>query len=183
MAAPTRLIALRNLTHTHRRFIKPRTTTEQYTRHVLARTYRTAKTRRTFSTATQVRAQSDNSTIDFAYLPDTRAEIDDEEIIRIPILPENYSYSAREAHVEDPEAVMKPEISTASADAVFSPVADLGDGHSLNIDFHAMADRVAMNLKEAKVSPEEQASMMKQIWNDMVDDMLGRANKSKGGSS
>lgn len=68
---------------------------------------------------------------------------------------------------------MKPQISTMSADAVFLPMSDLSDGHSLNIDFHAMADRVAANLRSMKVPVEEQASVAKQIWSDMVDDILG----------
>lgn len=67
---------------------------------------------------------------------------------------------------------MKPQISSMSADAVFLPMSDLSDGHSLNIDFHAMADRVAANLRRMSVPVEEQASIMKQIWNDMVDDAL-----------
>ena len=59
-----------------------------------------------------------------------------------------------------------------SADAVFLPMADMSDGHSLNIDFHAMADRVAANLGRAGKSVEEQASIMKQLWGDIVDDAL-----------
>lgn len=63
-----------------------------------------------------------------------------------------------------------------SADAVFLPMSDMSDGHSLNIDFHAMADRVAANLRRMSVPVEEQASIMKQIWNDMVDDALNLKN-------
>lgn len=100
------------------------------------------------------------------------------EIFRVPILPDNYSATTNAA-AEVQDEVMKPEISTMSADAVFLPMADLSDGHSLNIDFHAMADRVSANLRQLKVAPEEQASIMKQIWADLVDDMLGL--KKKGG--
>lgn len=73
---------------------------------------------------------------------------------------------------------MKPQISTMSADAVYLPMADLADGHSLNIDFHAMADTVAANLRRMQVPVEEQAGIMKQIWGDMVDDMLGMKKKA-----
>lgn len=76
---------------------------------------------------------------------------------------------------------MKPQISTMSADAVFLPMADSHDGHGLNIDFHAMADRVAANLKRMKVPAEEQAGLMKQLWDDMVDDIFGAAGGKKGG--
>lgn len=71
---------------------------------------------------------------------------------------------------------MKPQISSMSADAVYLPMSDLSDGHSLNIDFHAMADRVAANLRRMSVPVEDQASIMKQIWNDMVDDAMGLRN-------
>ena len=66
-----------------------------------------------------------------------------------------------------------------SADAIFLPMSDLSDGHAMNIDFHAMADRVAANLRRMKVPVEEQAGLMKQIWGDLVDDMLGSGGASK----
>lgn len=133
---------------------------------------------RQFHDTRQLRARGDSSTIDFAYLPETM-EPPEPELYRVPILPDNYA-STSNAAPEDPTAVMKPEISTMSADAVFLPMADMSDGHAMNIDFHAMADRVAVNLRQMKIAPEEQASMMKQIWSDLVDDMLGL--RKKGGS-
>jgi len=60
-----------------------------------------------------------------------------------------------------------------SLDAVYLPMADSHDGHGLNVDFHAMADKVAANIKKMKVPVEEQAGFMKQLWADMVDDMVG----------
>ena len=70
-----------------------------------------------------------------------------------------------------------------SADAIYLPMSDLSDGHAMNIDFHAMADRVAANLRRMKVPVEEQAGLMKQIWGDLVDDMLGDGGASKKVSS
>ena len=67
---------------------------------------------------------------------------------------------------------MKPEISTMSADAIYLPMSDLSDGHAMNVDFHAMADRVSISLRKMKVPVEEQAGLMKRIWSDMVDDMM-----------
>ena len=71
------------------------------------------------------------------------------------------------------QVVMKPEISVMSADAVYLPMTDMTDGHAMNIDFHAMADRVALNIRRMQVPVEQQASAVKQLWSDMVDDMLG----------
>ena len=62
---------------------------------------------------------------------------------------------------------------TASADAVYLPMADLSDGHAMNVDFHSMADRVASNLRRMKLPVEQQAGMMKQLWSDMIDDLFG----------
>ena len=72
---------------------------------------------------------------------------------------------------------MKPEINTMSLDSIYLPMADMTDGHAMGIDFHAMADRVAANVRSMKVPVEQQASMMKQLWSDMVDDVLGMGKK------
>lgn len=72
---------------------------------------------------------------------------------------------------------MKPQINTMSADSVFLPMADMSDGHAMNIDFHSMADRVANNLRRMQVPVEERASIMKQLWSDMIDDMFGEGKK------
>jgi hypothetical protein len=131
---------------------------------------------RHFNTSRSLKAPGDSSTIDFAYLPST-ADIDpiQQEYFRVPILPTNTNPTNILAIEPEDVVVMKPEISTMSADAVFLPMSELSDGHAMNIDFHAMADRVAANLKRMKVPVEEQASMMKQIWGDIVDDMLSAA--------
>lgn len=72
---------------------------------------------------------------------------------------------------------MKPQISTMSADSVFLPMADLHDGHAQGVDFHGMAESVAQSMRRMRVPVEEQASMMKQLWNGMVDDVLGLSKK------
>lgn len=43
----------------------------------------------------------------------------------------------------------------------------------LNIDFRGMADRVASNLSSIALPVEQQASMVKRIFGDVVDDTLG----------
>lgn len=131
------------------------------------------KTARHFNTSRALKAVNDSSTMDFAYFP--AADVSEqEEVFRVPILPNNYTNNSSTVAAEAEEVVvMKPQISTMSADAVYLPMSDLSDGHSLNIDFHAMADKVAANLRSMKVPVEEQASVAKQIWNDMVDDILG----------
>lgn len=43
----------------------------------------------------------------------------------------------------------------------------------LNIDFRGMADRVSSNLAAMKMPVEQQASLVKRIFGDMVDDAMG----------
>lgn len=73
---------------------------------------------------------------------------------------------------------MKPQINTMSADSVFLPMAEMHDGHAMNVNFHDMADRVAANVRRMRVPVDQQAGVLKQVWNDMVDDMLGLSKKT-----
>jgi len=131
---------------------------------------------RHFNTSRTLKAVNDTSTIDFAFMPEL-ADPDNMEttMVRVPIIPTNFSPPRTGVHAPEAEetVVMKPQISAMSADSVFLPMAEMSDGHSLNIDFHAMADKVAFSLRRMKVPAEEQAGLMKRIWSDMVDDMLG----------
>lgn len=191
MAAPrvSRLIAL-NQTHSGARQVRHMHTTGPATvafRDVLNQSQRPTQSRsrlaqsdRQLTTTRSLQASGDDSFIDFAYLPTSYNDPEpiSPELLRVPILPNAFTTKSN-AESEDLE-VMKPEISTMSADAIFSPMAENTDGHGLNIDFHAMADRVAANLKDLKIPADEQAGLMKQIWSDMVDDMMGK--RKKGGS-
>ena len=179
----SQLIVLRNLPRGSRQirrlaYYRQITTVVEQTDRPSTQQSESSNSIRHFHRSRHLRAPNDSSTIDFAYLPETM-EPEEPEVFRVPILPNNYSNTTNAA-AEEEEAVMKPEISTMSADAIFLPMADLSDGHAMNIDFHAMADRVAVNLRQMKVPVEEQASMMKQIWADLVDDMLGLRKKDAG---
>ena len=74
---------------------------------------------------------------------------------------------------------MKPQISTMSLDAVYLPMSDLTDDHAMNVDFHAMADKVAFNVRRMQVPVEEQAGMMKQLWGSLIDDMFASVSKKR----
>ncbi|KAK3673700.1 hypothetical protein LTR78_006253 [Recurvomyces mirabilis] len=139
---------------------------------------------RHFNTSRTLKAVKDTSTIDFAYFPhvDPDTPLDDYSQMRVPIIPTNYTPNRTGAHAPEQETIVvfKPQINTMSADAVYLPMAaDLrdNDNDTVNIDFHAMADKVANNIRRMKVPVEEQAGMMKQLWNEMVDDMLGASQK------
>ncbi|RMY19211.1 hypothetical protein D0867_04812 [Hortaea werneckii] len=131
---------------------------------------------RHFNTSRELKQPKDTSTMDFAYFPDLDPDnVDANLAMRVPIIPDNYSPPRTGAHAPEAEemVVVKPQIVTASADAVYLPMADLSDGHAMNVDFHSMADRVATNLRRMRLPVEQQAGMMKQLWSDMIDDLFG----------
>ncbi|KAK1075149.1 hypothetical protein LTR74_000555 [Friedmanniomyces endolithicus] len=126
---------------------------------------------RHFNTSRSLKAVGDTSTIDFAFFPEPEYEIPDGmREVRVPIIAAHFTPPKT---IETEPTVMRAEISSMSLDAVYLPMADSHDGHGLNVDFYAMADKVAANIKRLQVPVEEQAGVMKQIWNDMVDDMVG----------
>lgn len=146
--------------------------------------------RQQFHTSSPYFTANDNSTIDFAYLPHPDPLASDliNETLLIPILPHSadsagaplrphLSSSAPSPPPAEAE-VMKPEISSMSADAVYLPMSELSDHHAENVDFHAMAERVAEGVRRLEGrdtggTREERASVMKEIWNSLVDDMFG----------
>ncbi len=131
---------------------------------------------RHFNASRTLKATHDTSTIDFCYLPQSALDpLETEETFRVPILPDSTAMSMASAAEEEAAPVMKAEISTMSADAVFLPMSELSDGHANDFDFHGMADKLAAGLRRvdlSKVGVEEQASMAKKIFGDMIDDVL-----------
>jgi len=129
---------------------------------------------RHFNTSRTLKSVNDSSTIDFAYFPDLHASgiPDPYAFVRVPVLPD-VSASISPRATEEVPVVMRPEINVMSMDRVFLPMAELSDDHAMNIDFHALADRVTSNLQRIKAPVEESAGAVKQLLNDMVDDVFG----------
>jgi hypothetical protein len=75
---------------------------------------------------------------------------------------------------------MKPEISSMSADSLYHALAENHDGHAQGIDFHSIIDTMAAQMRQMAVPAEEQASVLKQLWNDMVDDVVGKKAQASG---
>lgn len=151
-----------------------------------------APTTRHFNTSRALKAVNDSSTIDFAYLP-TETELLGPnahnttafETVRVPIIPTNFTPTAPKtvpaatpilASVADDAAVMKPEISTMSADAAaaIAPLAELSDCHAMHVDFHAVAEDVAAPLQPrgAKAAVQEGEGVFGRIFGDMVEDLV-----------
>ncbi|MCJ1414695.1 hypothetical protein MMC32_001022 [Xylographa parallela] len=137
---------------------------------------------RHFNTSRSLKAVHDSSTIDFAYMPQfTLGQTSPPEIMRIPLLPDNYEPPRRSiAHQEAMEPVIRPTIETASADGtnVVSAMSEVTDNHSVEIDMFDLTKQVgkaAKGMMENNVENVKKSSgMMKELWSGFVDDLLGK---------
>jgi hypothetical protein len=160
---------------------------------------------RHFNTSRSLKTVNDSSTIDFAYMPWTAADHDDSHptlhnpqtsSLRVPIIPSNLvsSSSSRISRqgantlaptdeFSQAETVMKPTISTMSADAMslraVLPLAELSDCHGLHIDFHEIAERSVGDAVD-KLAREDLSGgrdrgvgVLKQIWEGIMQDFNG----------
>ncbi|KAF2013700.1 hypothetical protein BU24DRAFT_424707 [Aaosphaeria arxii CBS 175.79] len=125
---------------------------------------------RHFNTSRDLKQIKDSSTIDFTYYPDIDPDTGVEPVLRVPILPYLHSNAAEIDDVDDP--VMIPTIYTAAADGTHihapSHLSDVTDNNS--IDFEGMATTIAQHFSRSSSSGE---SMARQVWSDLVDDVLG----------
>ncbi|KAK4992439.1 hypothetical protein LTR50_001198 [Elasticomyces elasticus] len=130
---------------------------------------------RHFNTSRALKAVNDSSTIDFAFLPDFDRNSAETAPIRVPLLPTNFFPPRTGVHArEGEETVMRPQINTVSEDSAVSQLSDIHDNGAMNIDFHAVADKVAAAADKFKHVPvAEQATMIKTLWNGFVDDIVG----------
>lgn len=73
---------------------------------------------------------------------------------------------------------MKPQINSMAADKIISNFSEVSDNTAMPIDFHAMAERVAAaSQKVARAPAAEQTSILKQLWNGIVEDFRGAGAK------
>jgi hypothetical protein len=75
---------------------------------------------------------------------------------------------------------MKPEIVSASPFSIVLPVSDSHDGHANGIDFHTMTDFMITTVAKPV---EKQVGIMREVWNSMLDDVLGAKGSPKPASA
>ncbi|MCJ1315243.1 hypothetical protein MMC15_000559 [Xylographa vitiligo] len=137
---------------------------------------------RHFNTSRSLKAVNDSSTIDFAYMPQfTLGQTSPPEIMRIPLLPDNYEPPRRSlAHQEAMEPVIRPTIETASADGtnVVSAMSEVTDNDSVEIDMFDLTKQVgkaAKGMMDTNVeNVKKSGGMMREVWSGFVDDLLGK---------
>lgn len=137
---------------------------------------------RSFHTTRSVKAFLDNSSIDFAYMPQFELEEPTQpEIMRIPLLPNNYTTPRNgDLGQQAIEPVIRPEISTVSADSTHidspSAMSEVTDNHSVELDPYDLTSKVttaASKMAGRPVSTLKESGTVTQLWNGVLDDLLG----------
>ena len=141
-----------------------------------------------FHTTQFVRKVHDTSTIDYAYMPQFKlVEPPQPEVLRIPLLPDNDSpLRSDEDHGESVESVIRPEISTVSADSTHidspSAMSEVTDNHSVEVDPYDLTSKVtaaAAKIAQVPAKNSKKPGLVMEIWNGFLDDLLGSEKHSK----
>ena len=125
----------------------------------------------------------DRSTIDFAYFPLEGSEAaTSTSVMRVPILPNNYSErDMSERHEPMVESVIRPEISTVSANGTHidnpSAMSDVVDNHAADIDHFDLTKHVTNAASKVVDAGTEQietnGGAMRSLWEGLMDDVFG----------
>ena len=138
---------------------------------------------------TFARAAHDDSSIDYVLMPQSEPPTEKyPEITRIPLLPNNFVPPERNSpHHEVIEPVVRPQISTASADSthIESPSAmrEVTDNHAVELDPFTLTEKVAKAASKLGHVPVSKATQevgaLRELWNGLLDDLLGEKRVTK----
>ncbi|KAF4551796.1 Hypothetical protein D9617_12g036860 [Elsinoe fawcettii] len=143
---------------------------------------------RSFNTSRTLKANNDSSTIDFAYLPSfsSPASLPDDALLsRVPIIRADFARAAGRGLEEDEvKPVMKAVISSSSLDSLVSPMSEVSDNSSVEIDYAkvvgtvgSLAGEVAGSVeREVKGKVEEVKKgegEVGRVWRGLMDDVFG----------
>ena len=144
--------------------------------------FRNQVPKRSLQTTRSRNAPKDNSPIDYAFMPKYEImEPKQPEIMRIPLLPNNFFPPRRsEAHQEAIESVIRPEISTVSADSTHiaspSAMSEVTDNHAIELDPYDLTSKVtaaAARMAGMPVEKLKEPGAVQEIWGGFLDDLLG----------
>ncbi|USP76566.1 hypothetical protein yc1106_03840 [Curvularia clavata] len=129
---------------------------------------------RRFNTSRSHKSVGDSSTLDFAYIPDFDPETRSAPLgIRVPILP----WADVQGHAAEGEGVvpMMPTIYTVAAETthIHSPavLSDTSDNNQFG--YQTASNSSNSNSFSSARQEGEGEGMVKQIWNDLLEDVLG----------
>ena len=103
------------------------------------------------------------------------------EVMRIPLLPDNFSpVRTSSEHEEAIESVVKPQISTVSANGTHidspSAMSEVTDNHAVDLNPYILTSQVTNAAsKMTGMAPEQlkDKGMIRELWNGLVDDVFG----------
>lgn len=130
----------------------------------------------------------DTSSIDFAYMPQhTLEEATPPEIMRIPLLPQNYFPPRMEQGLEDAvESVIRPEISLVSANSTHiespSAMSEVTDNQAIDLDPYDLTNKVtaaATKTVEDAIGKIKDVGTVRELWGGLLDDLFGSKRGSK----
>ncbi|KAJ5653353.1 hypothetical protein N7490_000356 [Penicillium lividum] len=136
---------------------------------------------RQFNTSRSSKANGDNSTVDFIFMP-SMADLEAgprSYSPRVPVLPDLSSYQASHSSSAPP---MKPQIYTvagAGADVAASAMSEVVDNHAVDLDPFSLTETVGrsrtgeMLQRQANGSGAGQPGVVKELWAGFLDDVLG----------
>lgn len=136
---------------------------------------------RQFNTSRALKAVNDSSTVDFAYLPsmdEVYAPARSAET-RIPILSDIYTnYDSTQAS----SPPMKPQVYTISgggSDVAVSPMAEVVDNNSVDIDPFSLTETVGKSRTGAEQwKQQNEPGVLKELWTGFLEDILGPKQQS-----
>ncbi|KAF2840843.1 hypothetical protein M501DRAFT_990792 [Patellaria atrata CBS 101060] len=149
---------------------------------------------RDFNTTRALKTPNDTSPIDFTYIPSLDPSPPSSFLGRVPLLhtaAPNIT-NGYAATTEDAVEVMRPTISTTSSPSTHfsapSAMHEVHDNGAAEIDFQGLAERITQRLVgetgvggvgtgEGEVG---EASVVRRVWNDMLDDVFGEKNGGRG---
>lgn len=106
------------------------------------------------------------------------------EILRIPLLPNNYSSPPDDRTA--PEAitpVIRPEISTVSADSTHidspSAMSEVTDNHAMVLDPYNLTSKVTAAAAKMTGVPEKEPGLIRELWTSILDDVFGSKKLTK----
>lgn len=138
---------------------------------------------RQFNTSRAQKAVNDSSTVDFAYLP-SLADIDPpapRADLRIPVLPDAYNHHET---VQSTSSPMRPQVYTVSgegADVSVSPMTEVVDNHSVDIDPFSLTEAVGKSRFEAGLEQQKKSGepgVVRELWTGMWEDIFSPKQSS-----
>ncbi|MCJ1452639.1 hypothetical protein MMC28_002982 [Mycoblastus sanguinarius] len=123
----------------------------------------------------------DNSSIDFAYMPQYELEAPAQnEIVRMPLLHHNTSPNRNAAQQEFVETVVRPQITTTAANGTHiespSAMSEVTDNQTIDLnpfDLTTTVTNAASRMTGMPVEELKEPGMLRQLWNGLLDDMVG----------